>query len=202
MNITSDLLNKWSACADGYAYFIATFPQGSDYATIQAKLRTDNHLDWSRWLTENAWRNIEASQIATLVKAEVDDALEATKDSPNSASGDYSTAASSGDSSKAASSGNYSKAASSGDYSTAASSGNYSKAASSGDFSTAAAEGKNTVAMVAGNNGRAKAGENGCIALAYWTGERYRIVCGHVGEDIKADTWYRVEGGKLVEATN
>ena len=166
MNITSDLLNKWFACADGYAYFIATFPQGSDYATIQARLRTDNHLDWSRWLTENAWRNIEASQIATLVKAEVDDALEATKDSPNSASGYYSTAASSGDSSRAA------------------------------------AEGKNTVGMVAGNNGRAKAGENGCIALAYWTGERYRIVCGHVGEDIKADTWYRVEGGKLVEATN
>ena len=193
MNITSDLLNKWFACADGYAYFIATFPQGSDYATIQARLRTDNHLDWSRWLTENAWRNIEASQIATLVKAEVDDALEATKDSPNSASSDSSTAASSGDSSTAASSGNYS---------TAASSGYYSKAASSGDYSTAAAEGKNTVAMVAGNNGRAKAGENGCIALAYWTGERYRIVCGHVGEDIKADTWYRVEGGKLVEATN
>src|SRR6185437_14939033 len=54
----------------------------------------------------------------------------------DTASGDYSTAASFGDSSTAASSGDSSTAASSGDSSTAASSGNYSKAASSGSYST------------------------------------------------------------------
>lgn len=84
----------------------------------------------------------------------------------------------------------------------AASSGNYSTAASSGYGSTAASSGQNTVAMVAGCAGRAKAGENGCIALCWHDGKRNRIVVGYVGEDgIKADTWYRVDGGKLVEAT-
>ena len=76
------------------------------------------------------------------------------------------------------------------------------EAASSGNYSTAASSGQNTVAMVAGCAGRAKAGENGCIALCWHDGKRNRIVVGYVGEDgIKADTWYRVDGGKLVEAT-
>jgi hypothetical protein len=90
-------------------------------------------------------------------------------------------------------------AASSGYCSTAASSGRYSKAASLGDYSTADAEGENTVAMVAGFYGKAKAGPNGAIALAYWDTEkkRVRIVTGHVGIDIEPDTLYEVENGKL-----
>ncbi|MEC5161697.1 hypothetical protein [Janthinobacterium sp. CG_S6] len=116
-------------------------------------------------------------------------------------SGDSSTAASSGNYSKAASSGNYSTAASSGDSSTAASSGNYSTAASSGDSSTAEAKGEKTIAMVAGCNGRARAGEKGAFALAWLDGEQMRIAVGVVGEnDIKADIWYRVDAGHLVEA--
>ena len=119
----------------------------------------------------------------------------------NIASGNYSKAASSGDYSKAASSGNSSTAASSGDSSTAASSGNYSTAASSGDYSKAEASGKQTVAMVAGCYGQAKAGINGAFALAYKDGEQMRIAVGIVGEDgILADTWYRVDAGKLVQA--
>jgi hypothetical protein len=127
-------------------------------------------------------------------------------------SGNYSTAASSGDSSTAASSGNYStaassgyssKAASSGNSSTAASSGNSSTAASSGDSSTAEAKGEKTIAMVAGCNGRARAGIKGAFALAWYdeANEQMRIAVGVVGEDgIEADTWYRVEAGKLVLA--
>ncbi len=106
-------------------------------------------------------------------------------------SGNYSTAASSGNYSTAASSGNSSKAASSGDYSMAASSGNYSKAASSGDSG---------IAATIGHNGAAKAGANGLVIVTYWVEaeKRYRACVGNVGEDgIIADTWYRVEGGKL-----
>ncbi len=146
--------------------------------------------------------------IAGLVSAQIEwvskqtDANIISGDSSKAASsGNYSTAASSGNYSKAASSGNSSKAASSGDSSTAASSGNYSTAASSGDYSKAEASGKQTVAMVAGLGGRARAGINGAFALAYKDGVQIRIAVGIVGEDgILADTWYQVEGGKLVTA--
>ncbi len=80
-------------------------------------------------------------------------------------------------------------------------SGDYSTAASSGDGSAAASSGADTISMVAGLRGRASSGKNGCIALCWHDGKRNRIVVGYVGEDgIKADTWYRVEAGKLVEA--
>jgi len=212
MNINSYLLKKWSTCVDGYAYFLRHWPDGSTYAAVQAKLREDRKNDWATWLTSHAWKAAIAdpsSSIAALAQAEVDEAITATKDSPNSASGNYSTAASSGYCSKAASSGDFSKAASSGTFSTAASSGDFSKAASSGDYSTAAssgdysnaaAQGANTIAMVAGVGGQAKAGPNGCIALCWDDGERNRIVVGYVGQEgIEADTLYRVADGKLVK---
>jgi len=146
--------------------------------------------------------------IAGLVSAQIE--WVSKQDDANISSGNASTAASSGNSSKAASSGYYSKAASSGNSSKAASSGNSSTAASSGYCSTAAssgysskasADGKQTVAMVAGCYGQAKAGINGAFALAYKDGEQMRIAVGIVGEDgILADTWYRVDAGKLVQA--
>jgi hypothetical protein len=115
-------------------------------------------------------------------------------------SGDSSTAASSGDSSKAASSGDYSTAASSGDSSKAASSGGYSKAASSGDYSTACCD-TNGFACVVGINGRVKGNAGSALSLGYLdSAKRNRIAVGYVGEDgIKADNWYEVQNGKLVE---
>jgi hypothetical protein len=100
-------------------------------------------------------------------------------------------------------SGHSSRATSSGDSSRAASSGDSSSAASSGDYSSAASEGAKTIAMVAGNGGRAKAGADGCIALAWMDNkaDRPRIAVGYVGEGIDVDTWYRCdEAGKLVKA--
>jgi hypothetical protein len=118
------------------------------------------------------------------------------------ASGNSSSAASSGNYSRAASSGYSSRAASSGYYSSAASSGNSSSAASSGDSSSAASSGAKTISMVAGLAGQAKAGADGCIALAWMDkkADRPRIAVGYVGEGIDADTWYRCdETGQLVQ---
>jgi hypothetical protein len=67
-------------------------------------------------------------------------------------------------------------------------------------YSTAASSGDKTIAVVAGFNGKAKAGPDGCIALAFDDGNRPRIVVGYVGEGIDADTFYRVEKGLLVKA--
>ena len=59
--------------------------------------------------------------------------------------------------------------------------------------------------VLAAFNSKAKAGVGSLIALAKreWSGDRYEVVdfaAGIVdGEKIKADTWYTVEDGKLVE---
>ena len=221
MKITKDLLKKWGACTDGYKWYVSKFPQAASYSEVNKALRDDKRYEDSIWLTNRVFAEFfeQPELIAAVVKSEVDQALAEIKDSPSSAigysskaasSGYSSTAASSGDSSKAASSGysstaassgNYSKAASSGNSSKAASSGNYSTAASSGNYSTAEAKGLQTIAMVAGINGLARAGEKGAFALAWLEGEQTRIAVGIVGENgIKADIWYCVsKTGQLEE---
>ena len=69
----------------------------------------------------------------------------------------------------------------------------------SGYASRLAASGDGSLVMGA-YNGRAKAGPNGAIALAWYDGTRPRIAVGYVGETLKADTWYRLdEKGTFVE---
>ena len=80
-----------------------------------------------------------------------------------------------------------------------AASGYASQLAAAGDASRLAASGSNSLVMGA-YNGRAKAGPNGAIALAWYDGTRPRIAVGYVGETLKADTWYRLdEKGTFVE---
>ena len=120
-------------------------------------------------------------------------------------SGDRSSAASSGASSSAASSGYRSSAASSGYSSSAASSGASSSAASSGDSSSAASSGLCSPAVCAGIESRAKAGEYGCIALAWWNEKQNRaeMRCERTGPGrglLKPHVWYRLnKRGQFVE---
>ena len=176
--ITKDLLKPWSPCTSGYKWFLDKFPQGGGYAEVNSALRAEKRYDYSSWLTNHVFASLleHPEQIAGLVDSEVKQAIDETKGSTESSSGDYSKAASSGD---------------------------YSTAASSGDYSTAEAKGTMTVAMVAGINGRARAGNQGAFALAWKDGEQMRIAVGIVGEGgIKADTWYRIsDAGQLVEAS-
>ena len=100
------------------------------------------------------------------------------------ASGNYSKLAASGNYSKLAASGNYSKLAASGYGSQLAASGDESKLAASGNESKLAASGKKSISVCAGLNGSVLAGDDGCIALAWWdrSKERYRLEVGYVGE--------------------
>jgi hypothetical protein len=81
------------------------------------------------------------------------------------------------------------------------SSGDSAKIGSSGDYAQIEATGKNSIIAAVGGDSKAKAGENGCIALAWWDekAKRPRVTVGYVGEEgIEADTWYRVgKNGKL-----
>ena len=116
-------------------------------------------------------------------------------------SGDSAQIGSSGDAAQIGSSGYAAQIGSSGDDAQIGSSGDDAQIGSSGYAARIVATGENATIACAGIGARVKAGRNGCFALTWYDGNRNRIVVGYVGEDgIKADTWYRVEAGKLVEA--
>jgi hypothetical protein len=101
---------------------------------------------------------------------------------------------------KEVSSERFSKLAASGYGSKLAASGDDSQLAASGDGSKLAASGENSVVANIGINGIAKAAKGCWITLAEWKhdGEKWvplAVVTRQVdGEEIKADTWYKLEG--------
>ena len=131
-------------------------------------------------------------------------------------SGDYAQIGSSGYSAKIGSSGysaqigssGYSaQIGSSGDYAKIGSSGDYAKIGSSGYSAQIDSTGEDSVIMCAGNNSMAKAKAGSWITLSEWKWNnkksRYIPTCVKTeyvdGENIKADTWYRLKNGKFVE---
>ena len=105
----------------------------------------------------------------------------------------------------AATAGNYG-AATAGDYG-AATAGNYG-AATAGDSGAATARGKastgsNGLSVARGNNVRVKGGIGAILVIAEEGEDSYDIVDWKAvvvdGEVVKADTWYRLENGELVE---
>ena len=135
------------------------------------------------------------------------------------ASGWRGNAAASGERGTAAASGWSGNAAASGERGTAAASGERGNAAASGERGTAAASGVRGTATATGRDGRASALGEQCIAVAWgnnslakgalgnWivVSERasYGIVDAKLarvdGEIIKADTWYTLRRGEIVE---
>ena len=135
------------------------------------------------------------------------------------ASGESGNAAASGVRGNAAASGERGNAAASGESGNAAASGWRGNAAASGERGTAAASGVRGTATATGRDGRASALGEQCIAVAWgnnslakgalgnWivVSERasYGIVDAKLarvdGEIIKADTWYTLRRGEIVE---
>lgn len=98
--------------------------------------------------------------------------------------------------------GDSSTSASSGNSSTSASSGNYSKSASSGDYSKSEAKGKECIAAALGRGVKARASKGGWIALSEIDENDHILDIKAFkvdGEKIKADTWYSLKNGELVE---
>ena len=131
--------------------------------------------------------------------------------------GYYSAATNTGDRSAATNTGYYSAATNTGDrsaatntgyLSAAANTGDYSAATNTGDRSAATNTGKDGVASSLGIKGKAK-GSLGCwLVLAEWkkVNDEWRrtdVQCRRVdGETVKADTFYCLENGEFVEATD
>lgn len=124
------------------------------------------------------------------------------------AEGIRSAASNTGYRSEAAVEGDRSLAANIGDWSAASAKGDWAVAVNTGDDSITSVEGKGSIALAAGHKSAAK-GALGCwIVLTEWAQDEngdYQIVdvqCAKVdGERIKPDTFYRLECGEFVEAT-
>ena len=124
-------------------------------------------------------------------------------------SGDYAKIGSSGDSAQIGSSGYSAQIGSSGDYAKIGSSGDYAKIGSSGDYAKIDSTGEDSVIMCAGKESKAKAKAGSWITLAEWEWNdeknHYVPVCVKTeyvdGNNIKADTWYRLQKGEFIEVT-
>ena len=137
------------------------------------------------------------------------------------ASGDSGNAAASGWSGNAAASGNLGNAAASGWSGNAAASGWRGNAAASGERGNAAASGWSGTAVVTGFAGRATALGEQCLAVAWgedslargtvgnWIVVSERDDDGNIidvkiakvdGDTVKADTWYKLVNGEIMEA--
>ena len=105
------------------------------------------------------------------------------------------------------SSGNYAQIGSSGDGAKIGSSGNNAQIGSSGNNAKIDSTGKDCVIMCAGINSVAKASKGSWITLSEWSysdkKQRYIPVCVKTefvdGEKIKADTYYKLDGGVFKE---
>ena len=118
-------------------------------------------------------------------------------------SGYSSTAGTSGYSSTAGTSGNSSTAGTSGYYSTAGTSGDYSTAAATGPHCRAKAEGNNSIAVANGYKSKVK-GSVGCYLVLTEYDDDGNLLCADLklvnGISIKADTWYMLKDGLVVES--
>ena len=109
----------------------------------------------------------------------------------------------SGESGNAAASGESGNAAASGLMGNAAASGSMGTAVASGAFGTASADGNQCIAVAWGINSRAR-GKIGTWIVVTEHDELGNIINAVMekvdGDTIKADTWYTMRGGKIVEA--
>ena len=208
MKITLDWLVQRDACATAREAFARRFPEGATYVEVQAALHAEHRADWSWWLVDAIYRDLleNPAEVTTQsVGAHVDISNKIIAASPlaviETPTTDAAQIGSSGYAARIGSSGYAAQIGSSGDAAQIGSSGDDAQIGSSGDDARIVATGENATIACAGIGARVKAGRNGCFALTWYDGNRNRIVVGYVGEDgIKADTWYRVEAGKLVEA--
>ncbi len=130
-------------------------------------------------------------------------------------SGDYGLASNSGDSGLASNSGNYGLASNSGYSGLASNSGNYGLASNSGDRGLASnsgygglaeTSGRDSLAVAFGVDSKARASLNSYITLSeleYCDNEWIlkTVKTAKIdGKKLKADTWYKLQGGKFIVA--
>ena len=197
MQITKEQVKNWSACTDGYRWFLEKFPQGGAYADVHGALMTDKRFDDARWLVDKMYRTFLDS--AEFIKAETAATDQMTKEltsmeSPSDkaegennsgysarigSSGDSAQIGSSGDSARIGSSGYSAQIGSSGYSARIGSSGDSARIGSSGDSARIGSSGYSARIGSSGDSAQITAsGKNSVVACA---GSVKRIVLGEGG---------------------
>ena len=62
LQITKERLKAWSACSDGYRWFLEKFPQGGEFGDVYDALRDDKRLDDAGWLVERVFADLDTGE--------------------------------------------------------------------------------------------------------------------------------------------
>ena len=174
-------------------------PTDSNFAEVEANNVSDEKSNDTKRVCSEIKIGAKIT-LTTIIQAGVS-FLVSTCKNKSATSGNSSHSATSGDYSHSATSGYYSPSATSGDYSPSATSGYSSPSATSGDSSPSETKGKNSIASAIGKNSKAKSTLGNWIVLSE-IDDNYNVLCVKTakvdGKKIKADTWYKLEGGKFV----
>ena len=185
---------------DCFAYYP---PSDSRYCKVEADDVSDQTDDDSKRVAKRLTIGAEIG-IPGIVKASVKYILDRVTIRKSEA-GNQSAATNTGNQSAATNTGNQSAATNTGDRSAATNTGNWSVALSTGCQSAAIVTGKNSVAIATGVEGRAKADIGEAIVLCEYdnNGNLSHISSSIVdGINIKANTFYTLKGGRLLEVPN
>ena len=185
---------------DCFAYYP---PSDSRYCKVEADDVSDQTDDDSKRVAKRLTIGAEIG-IPGIVKASVKYILNRVT-TGKSETGDRSAATNTGNHSAATNTGDRSAATNTGNRSVATNTGDRSVALSTGYQSAAIVTGKNSVAIATGVEGRAKADIGEAIVLCEYddNGNLSHISSSIVdGVNIKANTFYTLKGGRLLEIPN
>jgi hypothetical protein len=181
LQITKYRVKAWSACTDGYRWFLEKFPQGGEFAEVYSALQLDKKYEDSSWLADKVFSELDAP--AKVQQTILISGADKSKIEKLVADGVEGTTT-----------GNRANAATTGEWANAATTGNRANAATTGEHAVAAA---------LGIEAKAKASAGGAIVLVHRNnrGDLLQIRASKVGENgIKPDVFYTLSAaGEFVE---
>jgi len=176
LSITKERVKEWSACTDGYRWFLEKFPQGGEFAQVHKALQAEKRYADSAWLANHVFAELDApTRVHQIVKISGADSDEIAKlaegggDTNAATTGEGANAATTGEGANAATTGYGANAATTGDRANAATTGEGANAATTGEGANAATTGYGANAATTGD--RANAATTGYGANAATTGE-------------------------------
>ena len=198
--ITKDRLKAWSACSDGYRWFLEHFPQGGQFAAVHAALNADKRYSDADWLLDRVFADLDTGErVRQTVLTSGADAAAIEKlaqaGGPDDAvtTGEGANAVTTGEGANAVTTGEGANAATTGEGANAATTGYMANAATTGEGANAATTGYRANAATTGY--RANAATTGYMANAATTGEGAVAAALGVGARGKASA-----GGAIVLA--
>ena len=192
------------ACEDPLDIFGYYAPSGSEFHEVELEGVSDEYKEETKVVAKKITIGARLG-IDKIIKACVEFRFsKLEKELKNS--GDNGAASNSGDYGAASNSGNKGAASNSGYKGAASNSGDYGAASNSGYNGAAETSGKHSIAISVGYDSKARGALGTWIVLAErdeWDGEGYPIKDVRAfkvdGEQVKADTWYKLVNGVLIE---